>query len=221
MTPPVALSYAFLSAWRTCPHQAARRYIIKDIPYQSDDKRSSGKAIYKSIASYLKGAPLPEVCTQYASLLEPLLPHNIKPEQKLAITGQLEPISFFDNDAWLRGVIDAYVIKGETAVIFDWKTGKEWEDPFELEIFGLLLKSHHRALKKITGYYVWLRDGKLSEEHDLSDYVMAWGKVIKFHDEIEAGNFEKKTPGPLCKWCPVLDCAHNRKQAHDLKAVNP
>jgi hypothetical protein len=111
----------------------------------------------------------------------------------------------------LHGVVDAAIVQDDTAVIFDWKTGKEWEDPFELEIFGLLLKCHHPELKKITGYYVWLRDGKLGEEHDLSDYAEIWGKVIKFHDEIEAGDYEKKTPGPLCKFCPVIDCTHNRK----------
>lgn len=207
----MSLSYTLLNTWATCPHQAARRYIIKDIPYETDDERSSG-AIHESIASYLKGAPLPEDCTQYASLLESLLPHNIKPEQKFAITGQCQPISFFDKGAWLRGVIDAHVIKGDTAVIFDWKTGKEWEDPFELEIGALLLKCHHPELKTVKGHYVWLRDQKLGEEHDLSDFAGTWGKVVKFHDEIERGDFEKKTPGPLCKLCPVIDCTHNKRE---------
>lgn len=207
----MSLSYTLLNCWCVCPHQAARRYIIKDIPYETDEKRSSGKHVHESIATRIKGGPLAEDCQQYEPLVAPLV--GTKPERKLAITGQGTPISFFDKEAWLRGVIDAHIIKDDTAVVFDWKTGKEWEDPFELEIFALLLRCHHPEIKKATGYYVWLRDSKLGEEHDLSDFAGTFGKVLKFHDEIEnKENFEKKTPGPLCKWCPVLDCAHNKRQ---------
>jgi PD-(D/E)XK nuclease superfamily len=207
----MSLSYTLLNTWAICPHQAARRFIIKDIPYETDAKRNTGYETHEAIANHIRGRfRLPENYRQYEPLVAPLV--GTKPECKLAITGQCQPISFFAKDAWLRGVIDAHVIKEDKAIIFDWKTGKEWEDPFELEIFGLLLKSHNIQLKKVTGYYVWLRDNKLGEEHDVSDFAGTWGKVIKFHDEIEAGDFEKKTPGPLCKWCPVLDCSHNRKE---------
>jgi hypothetical protein len=81
-------------------------------------------------------------------------------------------------------VIDAHIIKDDTAAVFDWKTGEEREDPFELEIFGLLLKVHHPELKTVKGHYVWLRNLKLGEEHDLSDFAGTWGKAVKFHDEI-------------------------------------
>jgi hypothetical protein len=202
------LSYTLLNGWRICPHQAARRYIIKDIPYETDEKRNTGKEVHEAIAKFISGRGGLDNAW-LTRLLKPLV--GTKPECKLAITGQCRPISFFDREAWLRGVIDAHMIKEDKAIIFDWKTGKEWEDPFELEIFALLLKCHHPELKKVTGYYVWLRDSKLGEEHDLSDFAGTWGKVVKFHDEIEAGDFEKKIPGPLCKWCPVLDCSHNRK----------
>lgn len=212
----MSLNYTLLNTWEICPHQAARRYIIKDLPFDQTSEMQVSIAIHEAIAAFLgKGVELPTDYRLYTSLLQPLTLHRIEPERKLAITGQCEPISFFDKDAWLRRVIDAHIIKDDTAVVFDWKTGKECEDPFELEIGALLLKCHHPELKTVKGHYVWLRDQKLGEEDDLSDFAGAWGKVMKFHDEIERGDFEKKTPGPLCKWCPVLDCDHNSEKPLD------
>jgi PD-(D/E)XK nuclease superfamily len=201
------LSYTLLNTWAICPHQAARRYIIKDIPFEATPAMEEGRRAHEDIAKFIAGGPDPQT---YADLVRPLV-GKCKPERKLAIEGDaLTPVSFYDRDAWLRGVIDAHVIEGETAVIFDWKTGKEREDPFELEVFGLLLRAHHPELQKIYGYYVWLRSNKVGEQHDVSDYARTWAKVMNFSAEIEKGDY-KKTPGPLCAWCPVVDCEHNRR----------
>jgi PD-(D/E)XK nuclease superfamily len=203
----VSLSYTLLNTWAICPHQAARRYIIKDLPFEETLAMVEGKVAHEAIAKFIAGGPEPE---KYADLVRPLA-GKCKPERKLAIEGDsLKPVSWYDKEAWLRGVIDAYVIKDTTAVIFDWKTGKEREDPFELEVFGFLLRAHHPELRKIIGHYVWLRDNKVGEAHDVSDYARTWAKVMNFYTEIEKGDY-KKTPGPLCKWCPVLDCAHNKR----------
>jgi hypothetical protein len=210
----MTLSYTLLSTWAICPHQAARRYIIKDIPYESTPAMEEGKRAHEQLANYILGHPnaLAADLQRHEHLVMPLV-GKCKPELKLAIEGdQLKPVSFFDRDAWLRGVIDAHVIEGDKAVIFDWKTGKEREDPFELEIFGFLLRCHHPELEKIIGHYVWLRDNKVGEQHDVSDYARTWVKVMNFYTEIEKGDY-KKTPGPPCKLCPVLDCAHNKKEA--------
>jgi hypothetical protein len=203
----VILSYTLLNTWAICPHQAARRYIIKDIPFESTLAMEEGRRAHEEIAKFIEGGPTPE---PYTNLVRPLV-GKCKPERKLAIEGnELKPVSFYDRDAWLRGVIDAHVIHKDVAVIFDWKTGKEREDPFELEVFGLLLRAHHPELRKIYGYYVWLRTNKIGEMHDVSDYARTWAKVVNFSAEIEKGDY-KKTPGPLCAWCPVLDCEHNRR----------
>jgi PD-(D/E)XK nuclease superfamily len=203
----MSLSYTLLNTWAICPHQAARRYIIKDLPFEETLAMVEGKVAHEAIAKFIAGGPEPE---KYADLVRPLA-GKCKPERKLAIEGDsLKPVSWYDKEAWLRGVIDAHVIEGTTAVIFDWKTGKEREDPFELEIFGFLLRAHHPELRKIIGHYVWLRDNKVGEAHDVSDYARTWAKVMNFYTEIEKGDY-KKTPGPLCKWCPVLDCAHNKR----------
>jgi hypothetical protein len=206
------LSYSLLNTWAICPHQAARRYIIKDLPFESTPAMEEGRRAHEQLANYILGHPnaLAADLQRHENLVMPLV-GRCKPERKLAIEGDaLTPVSFYDRDAWLRGVIDAHVIEDETAVIFDWKTGKEREDPFELEVFGLLLRAHHPELQKIFGYYVWLRTNKIGEMHDVSDYARTWAKIMNFSAEIEKGDY-KKTPGPLCAWCPVTDCEHNRR----------
>ena len=68
-------------------------------------------------------------------------------------------------------------------------------------------------LRKIYGVYIWLREGVKGTPHDLSDTARTWGKVHERVNEIETAiedNRFTKTPGPLCAWCSVMDCQHNK-----------
>jgi hypothetical protein len=66
----MTLSYTLLSTWAICPHQAARRYIIKDIPYEGTPAMAEGKEIRASLAKYIEGGPPPD---KYADLAAPLV----------------------------------------------------------------------------------------------------------------------------------------------------
>ena len=56
----------------------------------------------------------------------------------LGITEAGDACDFFAKDVWLRGKIDAIVIRQPMAAIFDWKTGKKREDPGELELHAMI-----------------------------------------------------------------------------------
>jgi hypothetical protein len=107
-------------------------------------------------------------------------------------------------------VLDApFLFATDTAVLLDWKTGKVREDPFELEVQAVLFQAHEPIVEHLYGQYVWLREGRRGKLHDVSDTKRTWARIQALANEIENSRYDK-TPGPLCNWCPVKDCEHNK-----------
>ena len=206
------LSYTLLNTWTTCPHQAARRYIIKDLPREPQTpEMKRGNDVHSAMEQRLRVKQALPNDMPYEHHVAPLDACTVTPEQKLGVTVAGRPCGFFDKDVWLRGVLDAPILlRTDAACLIDWKTGgSKYENPFELEIGALLLQAHKPALTYLIGAYVWLKENRKGEKHDLSDTARTWGKVQAMAKEIERGQYTK-TPGPLCKWCPVKDCEHNK-----------
>lgn len=211
------LSHTLLNTWLTCPHQCYRRYIAKDLPREPVTEAIAwGNAVHEAMELRLrKKQPLPEDMP-YEHFAAPLDVANVEPEQKLGMAESGRPTGFFDGDVWLRGKLDAPILLStDTAGLFDWKSGKRREDPFELEIGALLLQAKRPEITRIVGRYVWLKDGVMGDVYDLSDTARTFERVQTLGNEIataiEDHRFEK-TPGPLCGWCNVMDCEHNRRR---------
>lgn len=226
MNLPVA-SYSLLNKWDICNHQAYRIYIAKDLPKEKESPEMKwGNEVHKAFETRLKwgsavrGNPdtgydwLPSMI-QYEPFAAALDGRSVKPEQQLGITSKGQPVGFWDGATWLRGKLDAPVVSGATALLLDWKTGKPREEPFELEVQALLLRARHPEIRTIVGRYVWLKENRLGETHDCSDTQRTFNMVHDTMDEIahsiQMDRFDKK-PGPLCGWCPVIDCNHNRRK---------
>jgi PD-(D/E)XK nuclease superfamily len=210
------LSYTLLNTWEICPHQCARKYIVKDLPREAPTgAMKEGIDGHEALEKRLRNkTPLPARHEKHAA---PLDQCTVTPEQKLGVTAAGRPCDFFDKDVWLRGVLDAPVLlRTDAACLIDWKFGKPREHPFELEIGALLLQAHRPEITYLVGAYIWLKEGRKGETHVLSDTSRTWAKVQNLADEIadaiDAQEF-KKTPGPLCGWCPVKDCQHNKRAA--------
>ncbi len=207
-------SYTFLNTWDICPKQAFHRYVLKDHPFVGSDASKWGNVVHDALDQRLsKGTPLPKEVAQYefyALAVEPLKP---KTEMKLGITREGEPVGFFHEDVWLRGKADVVIANDDKALLFDWKTGKKREDPYELEIQALMVWAQKPTIHKITGHYVWLQDGVVGKAHDCSNISETLECLQEKADEIEQMNRTGIWPtkqGPLCGWCPVKSCGFNR-----------
>lgn len=215
MKVPVA-SFTFLNTWGICNHQAARKYIVKDLPKEAQTPEMAwGNEVHEAMEKRLLGkAQLPETMRAFIPFAAALDGKGVKPEQQVGMTANGHPVGFWDGSTWLRGKLDAPVMSGTTALLLDWKTGKTREDPYELEVQALLLQAKYPDVKVIKGRYVWLKEGKLGEEHDCSNTMETFNRVHETMDDvahaIKMETFTKK-PGPLCGWCPVTDCQHNKR----------
>jgi hypothetical protein len=211
----IVASYSFLSTWDTCRHRAYRQYIARDLPkgqVETPEQRWGNEVHSAMEARINKGTSLPE-SIPYEHLVEPLVAHGAVAEKKLGVTREGAPCDFFADGVYLRGKLDAPIISGEHALLIDWKTGSsKYESPFELEIGAVLLQSAYPHVRKITGRYAWLREGRLGREHDISNTLQTWNLVCSKMSEVEEEREFPKMPGPLCGWCPVKDCEHNRSK---------
>ena len=53
MTLPV-LNYSFVRDFKNCPHKAFRRYVLKDIKFESTSKMDEGRKDHDALANRLK-----------------------------------------------------------------------------------------------------------------------------------------------------------------------
>lgn len=218
MTTLVPWTYTLLSTLDNCQHQAFRRYILKDIPYVEGSAQREGKRVHKAFEERIKmGVCLPDDLRDFDNMtnaLDHISNANtaiVECEVQLGMREDGSCCDYYAKDVWGRGKADIVIRNETTACIYDLKTGKVREDPFQLEVEALLLKANHPSLQVFKGRFLWLRDAKAGVDYDLSNTMRTEQKVRHFMGIIEqcrANNNWLKTPSPLCDWCEVKDCQH-------------
>lgn len=203
-------SFTLLNTYANCPRQAHHKYVLKDLAGEEPSPAMTwGIEVHEAMEARIKGKRLPENMTPYEAFVAPLT--GARAEMKLGVRHDFTPCGFFDQEVAGRGKLDATVVQpgGENAVIVDWKTGARREDSFELELFSVLLKAHYPKLKKITGWYVWLKDKRIGTIHDLSDTERSRAeienRVAQLRRSFAVDAWPPRQSG-LCPWCPVKKC---------------
>lgn len=215
---PFVGSYTILNTYKNCPHQMARRYIVRDQPYVETPEIKWGNKVHEAFEFRVGGRKvLPTDMQQWEQFAVPFDGKTVQVEQKLGMTQEGRPTGFFDKDVWFRGKADVTIINDATAYINDWKTGgSKYEDPFELATGAVLLHAKNPQLKKIVGSYTWLKENRVGQMYDLSDTLATWREMCRLMGEILAlrasgGPYPKRQSG-LCGWCSVKDCEHHRER---------
>jgi hypothetical protein len=217
---PLVYSYTMLNTADTCLHRCYRQYVKRDIPYVETPEMKWGNDVHTAFEQRLGGKPLPMNMAHWEPLASVYAERGARPEKKTGITKGGKPTGFFDRDVWLRCKIDATMLKGTAVFLADWKSGgSKYEDPFELEIQALMLKAAVPQITKIAGHYVWLKENRVGQVHDLSDFNATWVKINNKVEAIEDAQVSgewPKTKGPLCGWCNVIDCENNPKRQEGM-----
>lgn len=212
---PTTWSYTFLSNFENCPRKAWHMYVARDLPYTETEQMKWGNRVHKAMELRLRDqVPLPDDCKPYEPFAAAFDGRKPMAEEwlQMNIKGEL---ASFPKDVWGKGKADVIVLGTDGIGIFDWKTGKVREDPFELRIFGMLAKARWPEAGKIVGHYVWLGEKKVGVSHDLSDTKATYAMVREIWARVEALDADKEwqaTPNPLCGWCAVRQCEFNKNR---------
>jgi len=206
-------TYTLLDTYKKCPHQAYRRYFTKDFPFKPTKASEWGNKVHEAMDRRCSARqPLPLDMQQWESFARPFDAHKVATEQKLAMDVNGHAVDYWDKNCWFRGKADLVIFDRERAYIGDWKTGNSrYEDPFELATNAMLLKANHPQLTQVGGCYLWLKDMRVGQYYDVSDFNATWRTVHDLMTEM-AGKKRpedwEKTKSPLCGYCPVADCEH-------------
>lgn len=210
-------NFTWVNTYRNiCPHQAYRRYILKDIPYQETEAMRVGNAVHTAMEHRIgKGKVLPDEYRQYEPFAACFDKLPVKVEWRLGVTVEGKSCDWYDPKIFIRSKLDVALVQGEVGYLADHKTGKVKENPFELEVQAVALHAKHPELKSIKGQYLWLKELRTGEIHDVSHTNKTWDVVCRTVQQaafdLKQGEFEKRQ-GPLCRFCDVTDCEFNAKQ---------
>lgn len=226
MTVPI-WSYSFLSDYQICPSRAFHKFVAKDVGFEDTPALRWGNTCHNGMDKRISaGVPLasekdaegneigPAKFEHFAKAFNGL---RVETETRMGVRRNGTVCGFYDADCYGHMKVDLVYTPGDfTARLFDWKTGKKREDPWELRLQALFVQARDPELRIIKGWYVWLGEGpagKLGACHDLSDVERTWAEVDSMMHTITnyaAINHWPKKEGPMCKWCAVKQCEFNR-----------
>ena len=215
-------SFSRLKNFYTCPKRHYEIDITKNIKEPKSDALDWGHDVHAAFDRYLAvGTRLPNTMGQYNNIIEPIARLRYKDwtivsESKMAMNRDFQPRAFFDKDTWVRGVVDATVMKKGAAIAIDWKTGAIKPDYEQLSITAQMIFAKYPAIKRVYTAYQWLPDKVSTREvFRRQDMVKVWNKLIpKVNVMEEAARTQTYPPRPsgLCiRHCPVVHCPYHGK----------
>jgi len=180
---PFSWSYSKLKNYETCPKRHWHLDIAKDVKEEESEHIQYGNALHKALAERIeKGTPLPKPFEKNEEWCLKVIGDGtarLLVEQKLAITKDFGPTSWFGDEAWYRGIADVIKIVGPVAVVLDWKTGKIQEDGSQLALMAQCVFAHHPDVQKIRTEFVWLKeDATTRADFTRDDMPKIWNGLL-------------------------------------------
>lgn len=217
MTFKTPWSFSALSTYEQCPKKFYHLKVAKDVRDSDSSFSVEGKEVHDAMYQrVIKGVPLPLPIRHYEKFAAKFAESKGEKhgEMKLCLNNKFEPVDWFAKDAWVRAVVDLLIIRGNVAIIVDWKTGKVRLDWTQLKLTAAVLS---RLMPEITDFklvFVWLRESKLSSDViNKDDLKTVWSDLLPRVKAIEVAKqtteFPAKESG-LCRFCPVSGCPHNQ-----------
>lgn len=211
MKPFPTVSPSSLLGFEQCPKQWHEVRILKKFPFTVTEAITYGNTVHEQLEKYVRyQTELPEHLSFIAPVIDGLrqLGYTLYAELECAITEDWVPVGWWDKSAWLRGKADLIGIKGDEAVVWDWKTGKKKSDPTQLQMYGAILHTV-LGLSKVSSAYIWLKEKSnttLTVDHtnvgEIKEDITR--RIAAMKEAYDNQEFPARTT-PLCGYCPALD----------------
>lgn len=134
---------------------------MPDKPGESAQRGIDNHAL---IEAYLKGEIelLPSVLSFYQNFLTGLKLYPIYPEHRIAVSKEWKLVDW--TNGWLRCVLDLKLRDGTGAVVYDWKTGKMYDDHYQQkQLYSIAVISEEPEIKRVRAVHVYLDLNKHTE----------------------------------------------------------
>ena len=220
-TKPIVWSFSSLKTFQQCPRKYYHTKILKDVREPDTVATLYGKSAHTVAEEYIRdGVPVPPQFEYMKAMLDQLnaIPGEKLCEVMLGLTKDLEPCEFHADDVWWHGIADLVVLDEENGIAHsvDYKTSKSarYADVKQLDLVAAAIFAKYPKIKTIKSALLFV----VSKE-----FVKA-----KHHAEMKEKYLEKPAldvarieaarengvwnpiSGPLCKFCSIKTCEHNR-----------
>jgi hypothetical protein len=215
-------SYSSIKTFDQCPKKYFHLKVVQDVKDEGNEASRYGNGAHAAAEAYIKdGTPIPDTYAIMRPVVEALskFPGDKHTELRLGIKrtdNGFEPCGFFDKDVWYRGIVDLLIVKGKTAYLIDYKTGKnaKYADMKQLDLMAGAVFIHFPNVVRIKSGLAFVVSNEFPKKNhvreNLNQYLAVFDDQL---DQLEAamdnGIWNAKT-SPLCGWCPVTTCEHWR-----------
>lgn len=214
-----AWSYSALKNFETCQKRYLHYNVRKDVVEPETPQLAEGNALHKHFADRLsKGMPLPLGYGMHEPLLARIAaaPGTLAVEQKLAITAEFRPATYFARDVWFRTVVDAGKTHEGRCTVFDWKTGKQVSDDTQLALMAATIMAHDPGVQRVKAALVYVNHGGIEQaEYTRDSLVEIWNDIIPRVRAIEKAaatqTYHPKPSGLCRRYCAVVSCPYHGK----------
>ncbi len=199
-------SYSRYGMHKQCPKKY--KFAVVDgleVPWLKEGPAYRGTLIHQMFEDYLNGTidNLSSEFDYYEGFLDSMKEGETYPEITLAFTKDWKPCKWDADDRWFRCILDALTLHEDTAVIYDWKTGKEYPDhASQREIYAVAVNAAYPEIENIECYHVYLDGKSLTKSVYSKDQLPAireqWeSKVQRMFDD----QWYPANPSWLCRYC--------------------
>lgn len=219
-------SFSRLDAWRLCPRRFAALHIERSVVEPPSPASDVGLRVHAAIAARLTdGAEWPDECKAFAADVDRICAvlrerGELFVEHRVAVTRSMQPCDWDADEAWLRAIFDLLCVGDDTAVLVDWKTGRQKAVPSDqLKISSVLAFELFPHVDIISASYVWLTTKPVRatvSTYRRSEARLLWEGVITDVEQMQRGiegNCFPPRPSPFCRrWCAVTSCEFNGRR---------
>lgn len=222
----IAWSYSSIKTFDQCPKKYYHLRVKKDFKDEDSTATIYGKELHSAAEEFIKaGTPIPPKFSFITPTLEAL--NAIEGEKycelKLGVAkrdGRFVPCDFFAKDVWWRGIADLLIVNNEKkqAYLVDYKTSKnaKYADLKQLDLLAGAVFTHFPKVAAIKSALLFVVSNEIvSKDHEFmmrSSYLNCMEPELARLDVAIKTDVWNPVSGPLCKFCPVTDCAHNRRR---------
>lgn len=217
---PATWSYSKINAFETCPKQFYHTKVAQDYKENfAADALKLGNQFHKAAEEYLRdGIPMPRQFRHIVPALDALdkKEGNWFYEYKMALTENLEPCGYFDEEVWWRGAGDVIIVLDDTAYVVDYKTSKsaQYADTDQLELMAMGVFIHFPEVQHVKAALMFvIANDLVKDSYSRDDEPFLWEKWHAKHKRMMKAyekNVWNPNPSGLCKrHCVVTECPHN------------
>lgn len=218
-------SYSSIKTFDQCPKKYFHLKVAKDVKDSGSEATIYGQAVHTAAEEYIRdGVAVPakfkfiEPTLEALNAIEGEKHCEVKLGLKVAFAEEeYEPCGFYDKEVWWRGIADLVIINGDTAYSVDYKTSKnaKYADTKQLDIVATALFYHYPQLDKVKSALAFVVSNefirKTHYRENIGNYVQGFMPMLERLIAAQETDVWNPVSGPLCRFCPVVHCEHNRK----------